>query len=268
MDRPNCWVATRFSRTTTEIRTIRGRRLRTTRVFDADHLWHYVEYADGFRELYELLVDPWELENWAAEPNLSHVVRQLHERLAEMRVEGIAPGKGSIRIVQDSRSNGTLDYDYTGDLGTFTLDDDADPSHENSVLFSDLDSGVYTIQRANGAATTPAQISCAGVAQPDLESRSLSVFVRPGDDVVCTWIDGKVRTDASIALGAGEGPFKANDVYQVTPTKKQTAKREGVVVGGVYEYRLKVQNDGLTARHVRSHHQCDWPRHGDGSVFL
>ena len=218
--------------------------LRTTRVFDRDHLWHYVEYADGFRELYELLDDPWELDNLAGVPNLSHLMKKLHDRLSEMRVEGIAAGKGSIRIAQDSRPNAATDYDYKGDLGTFTLDDDTDPAHENSALFTDVDSGVYTIQRTTGTAL--AQINCTGVAQPDVQTRTLSVFVRPGDDVVCTWIDGKVRADATIALAVGEGPFKGNNVYEATPTKKQTVKRLGVLVGETYEYRLKVQNDGLT----------------------
>lgn len=220
--------------------------LRTTKQFDPNRLWHYVEYADGFRELYELESDPWELENRAGDPGLTSVVRQLHERLGELRGEGIAAGTGSIRIAQDSRPNSSLDFDFTGGLGSFTLDDDADLTNERSLLFANLDSGVYTIQRTHEGAPLLAQIDCmGGVTQPDVESQTLSVFLRPDDDVVCTWIDGKIRADASIALSAGEGPFKANDLYQVTPTKKQTVKRTDLVVGGVYEFRLKVQNDGL-----------------------
>lgn len=51
-------------------------------------LWHYVEYDDGFRELYDLSTDPWELENRAADLALRDLRVRLANRLAELRQEG------------------------------------------------------------------------------------------------------------------------------------------------------------------------------------
>jgi arylsulfatase A-like enzyme len=58
--------------------------LRTT-----DRRWHYVEYETGEVELYELTVDPWELENKAPDPEYVDVVATLRDRLELER--GSAP---------------------------------------------------------------------------------------------------------------------------------------------------------------------------------
>ena len=50
--------------------------------------WHYVAWKDGFRELYELESDPWQLENRASDTSLSAIRAALAKRLAELRHEG------------------------------------------------------------------------------------------------------------------------------------------------------------------------------------
>jgi hypothetical protein len=51
-------------------------------------LWHYVEYADGERELYDELRDPYELDNLAGHPEQASVQDALAERLNELLSEG------------------------------------------------------------------------------------------------------------------------------------------------------------------------------------
>jgi hypothetical protein len=59
----------------------------------------YVEYRRGWRELYDLKRDPWELDNVAGTPEYAAVQARLHVLLARLmaapprRVEG--PGAGS-----------------------------------------------------------------------------------------------------------------------------------------------------------------------------
>ena len=52
-------------------------------------LWHYVEWADGERELYDLSIDPWELENRNGDPTLTDIQAALAARLAQLRAEGV-----------------------------------------------------------------------------------------------------------------------------------------------------------------------------------
>ncbi len=51
--------------------------------------WHYVEWEDGFHELYDLEADRWELENRARDASLAAIRASLAERLAELRLEGV-----------------------------------------------------------------------------------------------------------------------------------------------------------------------------------
>jgi N-acetylglucosamine-6-sulfatase len=50
--------------------------------------WHYVEYATGERELYDLTADPWELVNLTDNPAKQDLQDALHERMLELLYEG------------------------------------------------------------------------------------------------------------------------------------------------------------------------------------
>jgi hypothetical protein len=51
-------------------------------------LWHYVQYADGERELYDLVNDPYELDNVAGDPTHAAVRSSLARRLTGLLGEG------------------------------------------------------------------------------------------------------------------------------------------------------------------------------------
>lgn len=51
-------------------------------------LWHYVEYVDGERELYDLVNDPYELANLAGHSAQASIQAALAQRLAELLDEG------------------------------------------------------------------------------------------------------------------------------------------------------------------------------------
>jgi arylsulfatase A-like enzyme len=53
--------------------------------------WHYVEYEDGTRELYDLQADPFELENAAGKPESAAVEAALSTQLARLMAENPVP---------------------------------------------------------------------------------------------------------------------------------------------------------------------------------
>jgi hypothetical protein len=58
------------------------------------------------------------------------------------------------------------------------------------------------------------------------------------------------RPDARIALAAS-GPFKGTNVYESTPTNKQTQKLLGVLQGSTNDYWVQVVNRGTSAGDFR-----------------
>ena len=54
-----------------------GLRLRTTGGYAPDERWVYTEYDTGEVELYDLVADPWQLENLAASPEHAAVLAEL-----------------------------------------------------------------------------------------------------------------------------------------------------------------------------------------------
>ena len=49
--------------------------------------WKYVEFVTGEKELYDLMNDPYELENLAGQPEYADVQEQLQKRLMELKLE-------------------------------------------------------------------------------------------------------------------------------------------------------------------------------------
>ena len=58
--------------------------------YDGDPLgrWHYIRWDTGRRELYDLIRDPWELRDVAADPAFAEVGRALEHRRRALMAEG------------------------------------------------------------------------------------------------------------------------------------------------------------------------------------
>ena len=222
--------------------------LRTTELFDPDHRWHYVEYLNGERELYDSINDPWELNNLAGDSDYDDLMATLHTRLAQLRVEGIGPGTGTVVMVEDTIPDTGVDYHFSGDLGSFVLDDDGgtDATHSNEMTFTDVPSGEYTLTRPSNPPLAFAGTDCDGVGVSTDSLNKLTIFVHPGETVTCTWVDAARQPDASVAL-AKKGTYKRDNFYRSTPVKQQTVRRTGLATGHTYEYWVNVQNDSRAA---------------------
>jgi N-acetylglucosamine-6-sulfatase len=218
--------------------------LRTTVRYSANHRWHYVEYLNGELELYDLATDPDELTNLATKPGLAGVRSDLHDMLSELRVEGITAGAGTIRLIQDTLPDSGDDFEFSGDLGDFTLDDDADPTHPREIAFS-VASGAYSIQRPPVNPWTLDSVDCNGVGVVYPLDDELLLYLHPDEELVCTFTDVQRQPDASIAKQQ-DGEYKLDNYYSGTATKKQTWRRSHVRVGRTYDYWVRLQNDSST----------------------
>jgi hypothetical protein len=103
-----------------------------------------------------------------------------------------APPPGSITIVKDARPDAATDFVFSGDLGSFSLDDDADPTLPASRTFAGLSAGHYVVREAPVPAWRLAAIVCqdpdggTAVAVADASAR---VDLDPGEHVTCTFVN-------------------------------------------------------------------------------
>jgi hypothetical protein len=96
----------------------------------------YVEYNDGFRELYDLRTDPYQIENIYATADPAHIA-ELSQRLAELvvskgnptRIESVVINDGSAQRSMVNSITVTFDRVVTIDPGAFGLQN----GHGNSV---------------------------------------------------------------------------------------------------------------------------------------
>ena len=212
-------------------------------------LWHYVENAGGFRELYNLDPDedPYELENLAYQPQYADLQDALADRLVELLAEGRPQdGTASIKIVEDEVPNGATDFQFSGDLGTFALDDDSDPTLPRARTFSGLTPGSYTIRQTQITGWSLISLVCGTGSTVNLSTATATVHALAGETAVCTFKNTRRRPDASIALEQA-GPYKTNDYYAPGPGKKQTQRRDLVEPGQAYDFWVHLQNDSAIA---------------------
>lgn len=221
--------------------------LRTTAVFDPTNRWHYVEYTDGFRELYDLVNDPWEMTNLANDGQHEALLATLHDRLAQLRVEGIGSGTGTIIIREDAVPDTGTDYPFSGDLGSFTLDDDGgtDATYSNEKVFADVPAGAYTLSRPEVMPWAYSGADCDGVGVSSNAVGKVVIYLHPTETITCTFVDALRQPDLMVG-STRNGTYKTDNLYKPTPVKKQTIKRAGLAPG-TYDFWLKIQNDSGAA---------------------
>ncbi len=211
-------------------------------------LWHSVDYANGFRELYNVDPDedPFELDNLAYDPIYSDIRAELADRLLELLAEGRPEATASITISQDSLPNNKQDFEFSGDLGSFMLDDDSDATLPRELVFADLAPGSYAFRQAVVPGWSLVSLSCPPGSQIDVAAGRVTVNLLAGYQVTCTFRNAGRRPDASVAL-VETGPFKGDNVYGALPTKRQTQRWDGAGAGQVFDFFVGIQNDSSVA---------------------
>ncbi len=219
--------------------------LRTTHLYPGG-LWHYVEYATGERELYNLATDPYELVSRANSPTNAPLVTDLAARLEALRNEGLIEQRASIRIVQSTVPANEQEFDYTSNLGSFSLHDldfAIDEPRADQIMFANVPLGSYTFTQAQVAGWILTSIACTEEATVDVANGSLTIDLHANSFVVCTFNNASQQPDAAIATSA-LGPFKADGFYSPIAIDRQTVKRKHAQRRQTYEYLVMIQNDG------------------------
>ncbi|MEM7051594.1 MAG: IPTL-CTERM sorting domain-containing protein [Acidobacteriota bacterium] len=97
---------------------------------------------------------------------------------------------GSITITKDVVPDSPQDFDYTGDLGGFSLDDDADPTLPTSETFM-VAPGTYLVTELAVANLPLTDIECvdpSGDTLVDLDTATATIELGDGEAVACTFV--------------------------------------------------------------------------------
>jgi arylsulfatase A-like enzyme len=121
----------------------------------------YVEYADGFRELYDLRADPYQLQNIYATADPAHIA-ELSRRLAELAVSRGNPAKIDSVVVNDGSAQRSM-------VNSLTI------TFDRVVTF---DEGAFEVRRQDGGAIS------LNVAASVVNGRTIAVLTFTGSDIV------------------------------------------------------------------------------------
>ncbi len=97
--------------------------------------------------------------------------------------------KGTITVVKDAEPNDAQDFSFSGALGAFSLDDDADATLSNTKVSAPLFPGSYTITENATSGWTLAQLSCVSGQTPvgKRDGNVVSFSLNPGENITCTF---------------------------------------------------------------------------------
>jgi len=133
---------------------------------------------------------------------------------------------GTIIIVKDTQPDDAQNFSFTGDLGAFTLDDDADGTLSNTQTFNNVAVGTYAVSEAGVSGWTLSNITCVDPTQNSTgnlpAAPTASIDLAGGESVTCTFTNRLNTTDVRITKSDAPDP---------------------VVSGGVLTYTLTVNND-------------------------
>jgi uncharacterized repeat protein (TIGR01451 family) len=97
------------------------------------------------------------------------------------------PLSGSITIVKDAVPDDPQDFSFTGDLGTFTLDDDNDATLPNTITFSDLLPKTYSVTES-----LPSGWELGITSASSTNNTTANIDLGPGDNVTVTFTNTKL----------------------------------------------------------------------------
>ena len=150
----------------------------------------------------------------------------------------------TVTVVKNALPDDPQDFAFTGGLGAFSLDDDADATLPRLQSFTRLPGTYAVTETGPPAGWVLTGLSCTTGEQVSLATRTATVTLTPGEQSVCTFTDTKqLRPDALIAL-APFGPYVGDNVYQSALATTQVKSRT-VLRGHTGTFFVRVQNDSV-----------------------
>lgn len=139
------------------------------------------------------------------------------DRAIQIREDGVE--FGTITIVKDAEPNDPQDFQFTGELDNFSLDDDDDGTLPNSQTFAGLLQDTYEVKEKVPDGWKLDHVACTKEGQGgppnddywvfDDENDTVSITLGPGEEITCIFTnkpeDGNAITLASFTARAGFG---------------------------------------------------------------
>jgi hypothetical protein len=98
---------------------------------------------------------------------------------------------GTIVIVKDAQPDNAQDFSFSGTLGTFSLDDDSDPTLPNSRTFSGVAAGIHSVTESTPPAgwllTYLVCVDPSVNSSVDLDNATATIDLEGGETVTCTF---------------------------------------------------------------------------------
>jgi uncharacterized repeat protein (TIGR01451 family) len=111
---------------------------------------------------------------------------------------------GTITIVKDALPNDAQDFSFSSStlqpttIGSFSLDDDADPALSNTATFNGLKAGSYSVTEASQKGWHLTGLSCDDGSTQSTANATANIAVPAGGTVTCTFQNTKVFTSIQI----------------------------------------------------------------------
>lgn len=135
---------------------------------------------------------------------------------------------GQITVIKDTNPDNAQDFGFTGSW-SFTLDDDADATLQNSWTIASNDSATRTITESVVGGWSLTNLVCTGAggdSSVSIPSRTATLNVDSGEEIVCTFTNGVAVTDTD-----GDGVEDSADNCQLAPNADQL-NTDGLADGG------------------------------------
>jgi len=132
----------------------------------------------------------------------------------------VAVAAANITIIKNTVPNSAQDFNYTGDLGSFSLDDDTDPALAENISFSNLTDGTYVVEEADVKGYELTDITCLdpdGGTAVDTVNGLAVIDLDIGESIVCTYTNEQVQTVTIIKDTIPNGPQDFNFTGNLSP---------------------------------------------------
>ncbi len=140
---------------------------------------------------------------------------------------------GTISIVKDAAPDDPQDFDFSGDLGNFSLDDDSDPTLPNTATFQNQAPGTYSVSEVSiPAGWNLPSIVCNdpdGGTTTDLGTATANIDLDAGEGIVCTFTNIKHGT---IVVEKQTSPDGAVGSFTFSGDAAGTISDDGTIVVG------------------------------------
>lgn len=132
--------------------------------------------------------------------------------------------RSSITIVKDAQPDSDQEFKFTGSLGdpneeegpNFILVDDGQNDITDRRIFTDLESGTYTVTEPNVTGWTLESIDCVGGNDAKESERNAFIKLEPGENVTCTFVN--TRDTGRIIVDKVTAPVGSTQSFNFTTT--------------------------------------------------